>query len=170
MKKLLLAVSLMMMGLGSAHAETASYDMPVSDPQLAPYAHFTTTYERSVDSQGQVTVTYLLPRELTGDPLTLNFSKTATAGEWTSQYGQMTCSCDTNVSCKVSYDGLPIKQASVMSYLQSLHLSPSDLKARTQVAMAFLEGEPGGILTYDLASGWQYDGTCQRAQSQATAN
>lgn len=143
---------LVTMGLGfliGAPAWAASYTVPTLDPQLSPYAHFEISDLRVEKGNGALRVTYSLPLELTGDPVTIELTgEESLHGGRVRLRGELGKANCVGASCEVDYRHLPINRAAVTARLWDISETQEEFDARLQLAMEF-EGNPIGIVNLD---------------------
>jgi hypothetical protein len=155
---------LLFLAFGSlAQAENpcgVTYEVPISDTSLKPYAVFCLpSYRRDVEN-GSTVIRFTLPLELTGKPLPMEFDSLAWGGEntsdfWSENYGTMSC---TATECKVTdYKNLPIHLDEVAAYLRASGVRDPEFTARLKVATSF-SGDPGGVI--HLVSGYKMCRNC----------
>lgn len=140
----------LMMVSGFAHA--ASYEVPVTDPNLKGVATFQIP-DPEVITQGDVTVmSYHLPPELVGE----NFPAVTLAGSYAngskfelgSTQGHADCdSTDGKVTCNMLLRNIKADPKAVRDFILKTSKSDVEAKARMDVAAKF-SGDPVGILKY----------------------
>lgn len=123
------------------------YTVPVSE-NLAQYAVFPLDDTQIVDDGTNVTVTYSLPLELTGTPMSVTLKGASSGTTLQGPNAQASCSkTDSLVSCKISYTDLPIDPNAVKQYLTSKYTNADEVGFREQVAGIF-SSEPVGIVSF----------------------
>jgi len=135
----------------SAVAGTESYPtiytVPVAE-NLAQYAVFPLADSKIVNDGTTLTVTYSLPQELTGTPMSVTLTGPVAGTTLSGPNADATCGkTDSLVSCKISYTGITINANAVKQYLTAKYTDSQELGFRQQVAAIF-ENEPVGIVSF----------------------
>ena len=135
----------------SAMADTESYPtiytVPVAE-SLAQYAVFPLADSKVVNDGTTLTVTYSLPQELTGTPMSVTLSGPVAGTTLSGPNADATCGkTDSLVSCKISYTGILINPNAVKQYLTAKYSDSQELGFRLQVAAIFAN-EPVGIVSF----------------------
>ncbi|MES3037352.1 MAG: hypothetical protein V4736_05535 [Bdellovibrionota bacterium] len=157
---LILSYSPMLMACPSdSTPTTVTYEVPVKNPELLPYATFQIdSYEKAILEDGRTQMKYTLPAHLTGKPVDVVFTSKSSQdnilinlipGEELSTVlegpnGKMKCKSGT---CKVKYKNLPMDINAREEFLKQISQSEVELIGRKEVAKGFTT-DPGGIFRY----------------------
>ncbi len=131
----------------AAAPQCANYSVPTAQAELAPFAAFRIQGFDSSMVGGRRVVKYVLPRELTGDPIQVAFSGPSGQTDpdtLTGPNGTMNCAADV---CQVKFQDLAIDDQKVDQFLNSTHVATSEIAFRTTVARQF-KSDPGGVFSY----------------------
>lgn len=133
-------------------AGAATYSVPVQD-DLKPYASFNLKKFNLKNYEGETTVKYKLPLELTGIEQKVEFAgvinSKAQQNILTGKNGTMVCekNSEAKVSCQVEYKNLEIDEKEAISNIVQSSHSRSEMAGKIQVMRAF-SSDPVGIITY----------------------
>ncbi len=134
-----------------AFSKQGTYEVPVSDQNLADAATFNLKKVRVRQTNDVLKVKYLIPIELTGEKNLFEFEGSFVNGQGTLQYNdqQMDCATDaTQLMCTVAYKGLNLNQLKAENLL-SRKFQGSELQKRLSVQKDF-STDPVGIIRIKL--------------------
>ncbi|UJR80126.1 hypothetical protein [Sandaracinus amylolyticus] len=144
------------------------YEVPVTDPALAPHAFFFVPDVHVVVAAGEVTLTYDFPPDLSGvvdQTVTLRGPVGPVAGReiegttLTDAVGTGTCTVDAAgvARCTEIFTALPLDYAAALAAVEAGATSAEEALARRAVVDAFVS-DPIGIVVFDLATALEPSG------------
>jgi hypothetical protein len=127
---------------------TGTYQVPVVDEKLKPFAKFSVLIKQEIKNDELVTK-YDLPLALTGEEkeIIVTGSSEPGAPPMSGEFSTGTCSDTAHQrACTMVYNqNLKINESAAAAYLNSLNLPDEELQMRLQVAREF-SGDPIGVL------------------------
>jgi hypothetical protein len=148
--------ALMMMALlvaGSVQAARpmrGTYEIPVQDPALEPYAKFPVKFKSEQYESDPNSLEFPLPEELVGTPTTIRMEKTDPAtGTFVGEGAEGGCERSGRMLiCRMAFSGLPFDPAASDALIDA-RFGVAEAGFRKKVAEVF-RSQPIGILKYRL--------------------
>jgi hypothetical protein len=129
-----------------------TYEVPAPE-EFKPYASFAVRFKSEEYDSGQRALTFPLPKELTGQQLSLAMAESGTPGRWTGDNVEADCQkIGRYFECRMSFSNLAINTEAVVEVLKQKYPLEADLARALELAERF-KAEPAGILRYRLRGG-----------------
>lgn len=125
-----------------------TYEVPAPE-ELRAFSTFAVKFKANEYDNGERALTFPLPEELTGSPLSLSMKETS-SGNWEGDNVSANCAQTGRIfECKMTFENLPIDSAQVENVLKTKYPLEADLQRALELAERF-KAEPAGILRYRL--------------------
>lgn len=124
------------------------------------YATFTLADYSVRLQQGQLTVTFTIPKELTGGGIAFSATGVRTNGTKYLAGDKGTLAC-TPAHCEAAFKDLGVDEAQAADYLRAQGYSEAELNARIEVLTNFLHAS-NAVITFDYAGASPYDDAAVR--------
>jgi hypothetical protein len=161
MKVFLMSLLLASACLANGADQKASYVVPTAQ-HLVEFSRFDVEIVKSYTGVSSDEISYLFPKELTGDPaLQVNFKRTSSDLEtgvslWDAKEMTATCTDDgktvlCNMYLKKTLRGMKtiLDPSGAKSFIMGSGLPQNIISAKLEVLDQFLDSEPAGILSYE---------------------
>lgn len=148
--KFLVLILISSVSLNASAGLKAYYEVPTSNPELAASTKFKVSdLSLTPESDGETTLRYTVPVELTGIPNEIDFTGplTADGGSMQSEYGNLNClSNKKEMMCSVSYSTLKLKFDNDMAKIKIGEKFKNDEALRRAAVQEKFSTDPIGII------------------------